>query len=107
MEEKKLELAINRMVEDVNLYSRNVERAKIKNLPLIEREYFSRKQGIEDAMFHLGYRLEEDGKRADRKKLRYTRLPCHRNCVSRHRAAVDCRAAAPNLWQATALLWAH
>ena len=67
MEEKKLELAINRMVEDVNLYSRNIERAKIKNLPLIEREYFSRKQGIADAMFHLGYRLEEDGKRADRK----------------------------------------
>ena len=67
MEEKKLELAINRMVEDVNLYSRNVERAKIKNLRLIEREYFSRSQGIGDAMFHLGYRLEEDGKRADRK----------------------------------------
>ena len=67
MEEKKLELAINRRVEDVNIYSRNVERAKIKNLPLIEREYFSRNQGIADAMFHLGYRLEEDGKRADRK----------------------------------------
>ena len=66
MEEKKLELAIRRMVEDVNLYSRNVERAKIKNLPLIEREYFSRSQGIRDAMFHLGYRLEEDGRRADR-----------------------------------------
>ena len=65
MEEKKLELAINRMVEDVNLYSRNIERAKIKNLPLIEREYLSRSQGIADAMFHLGYRLEEDGKRAD------------------------------------------
>ena len=67
MEEKKLELAINRMVEEVNLYSRNVERAKIKNLRLIEREYFSRSQGIGDAMFHLGYRLEEDGKRADKK----------------------------------------
>lgn len=67
MEDKKLELAINRMVEDVNLYSRNIERAKIKNLPLIEREYFSRNLGIRDAMFHLGYRLEEDGKRADRK----------------------------------------
>ena len=66
MEDKKLELAIDRMVEEVNLYSRNVERAKIKNLPLIEREYFSRSQGIGDAMFHLGYRLEEDGKRADR-----------------------------------------
>ena len=67
MEEKKLGFAIDRIVEEVNLYSRNVERAKIKNLPLIEREYFSRKQGIADAMFHLGYRLEEDGKRADRK----------------------------------------
>ena len=66
MEEKKLKLAIDRMIEDVNLYSRNVERAKIKNLPLIEREYFSRNLGIRDAMFHLGYRLEEDGKRADR-----------------------------------------
>ena len=65
MEEKKLELAINRMVEDVNLYSRNIERAKIKNLPLIEGEYLYRKQGIADAMFHLGYRLIEDGKRAD------------------------------------------
>ena len=67
MEKKELEFAIRRMVEDVNLYSRNIERAKIKNLPLIEREYFSRKQGIADAMFHLEYRLEEDGKRADRK----------------------------------------
>lgn len=65
--EKKLKLAIDRMIEDVNLYSRNVERAKIKNLPLIEREYFSRIQGIRDSMFHLGYRLIEDGKRADRK----------------------------------------
>ena len=62
-----MKLAIDRMVEDVNLYSRNVERAKIKNLPLIEREYFSRNLGIRDAMFHLGYRLVEDGKRADRK----------------------------------------
>ena len=67
MEDKKLELAIRRMVEDVNLYSRNIERAKIKNLPLIEREYLSRTQGIADAMFHLGYRLKEDGKRAYRK----------------------------------------
>ena len=67
MEEKKLELAINRMVEDVNLYSRNVERAKIKNLPLIEREYFSKNQGIADAMLQRGYRVEEDGKRADKK----------------------------------------
>ena len=67
MEEKKLELAINRMVLDANIYSKNLEIAKKKNLPLIEREYSSRNLGIRDAMFHLGYRLEEDGKRADRK----------------------------------------
>ena len=67
MEEKKLGFAIDRMVGDVNIYSRYVERARIKNLPLIEREYLSRNQGIADAMFHLGYRLKEDGKRAYRK----------------------------------------
>ena len=67
MEEKKLEFAISRMVGEVNLYSRYVERAKIKNLPMIERDYFSRILGIDLAMFNLGYRLEKDGKRADRK----------------------------------------
>ena len=61
-----VEFAIDRMVLDVNLYSRNVERAKIKNIPMIEKEYSSRNLGIRDAMFHLGYRLVEDGKRADR-----------------------------------------
>lgn len=66
MEDKKLKLAIDRMVLDVNLYSKNVERAKIKNIPMIEQEYSSRNLGIRDAMFHLGYRLVEDGKRADR-----------------------------------------
>ena len=66
MEEKKLELAIRRMVLDANIYSKDLEIAKKKNLPLIEREYFSRNLGIRDAMFHLGYRLEEDGIRADR-----------------------------------------
>ena len=66
MEEKKLKLAINRMVWDANIYSKDLEIAKKKNLPLIEREYFSRNQVIRDAMFYLGYRLVEDGKRADR-----------------------------------------
>ena len=67
MKEKKLELAINRMVLDVNLYSKYLEMAKQKNLPMIvERDYLSRNLGIRDAMFNLGYRLEEDGKRADR-----------------------------------------
>ena len=67
MKKSEMEFAIAMMLKDVNIYSRNVERAKIKNLPLIEREYFFRNQGIADAMFHLGYRLEEDGRRADRK----------------------------------------
>ena len=65
MEEKKLELAIRRMVGEVNLYSRYVERAKIKNLPMMEKDYFSRIIGIDKAMFYLGYTLEEDGRRAD------------------------------------------
>ena len=65
MEEKKLKLAIDRMVEEVNLYLRNLERAKIKNLPMIEKEYSSRILGIRDTMFHLGYTLVHDGKRAD------------------------------------------
>ena len=65
MEKKKLELAISRMVGEVNLYSRYVERAKIKNLPMIEQDYFSRIIGIDKAMFYLGYTLEEDGRRAD------------------------------------------
>ena len=66
MEKKELEFAIRRMVGEVNLYSRYVERAKIKNLPMIERDYFSRILGIDLAMFYLGYKLEKDGKRADR-----------------------------------------
>lgn len=67
MEEKKLELAINRMVLDVNLYSKYSEIAKQKKLPFVSvRDFSLRNLGIRDAMFHLGYRLEEDGKRADR-----------------------------------------
>ena len=68
MEKKELELAINRMVLDVNLYSKYLEMAKQKNLPLIvERDYSSRNLGIRDSMFYLGYTLKEDGKRADKK----------------------------------------
>lgn len=67
MEEKKLELAISRMVLDVNLYSKYLEIVKKKEIPfIVERDFISRNLGIRDAMFHLGYRLEEDGKRADR-----------------------------------------
>ena len=67
MEDKKLELAIRRMVSSVNLYSKYSEIVKKKKLAFIsERDYFSRILGIRDAMFYLGYRLEEDGKRADR-----------------------------------------
>ena len=69
MEEKKLELAINRMVEDVNLYSRNVERAKAKNIPMIEQDYSSRILGINMAMIYLGWKLEEEGRRTDCKDI--------------------------------------
>ena len=65
MEEKKLELAINSMVGEVNLYSRYVEMAKIKNLPMIEQDYFSRILGIGKAISYFGYTLEEDGRRVD------------------------------------------
>ena len=65
MKRSEMEFIIEEMVEEVNLYLRNLERAKIKNLPMIEQEYSSRILGIRDAMFHLGYTLVHDGKRAD------------------------------------------
>ena len=65
MEEKKLELAIRSMVAEVNLYSRYVEKAKIKNLPMIEQDYFSRILGIGKAISYFGYTLEEDERRVD------------------------------------------
>ena len=65
MKRSEMEFIIDRMVEEVNFYLRNLERAKIKNLPMIEQEYSSRILGIRDAMFHLGYTLVHDGKRAD------------------------------------------
>ena len=67
MEEKKLELAIKRIVEEVNLNSKYLEIARKKNIPfIVERDYSSKNLGIRDAMFYIGYRLEEDGIRADR-----------------------------------------
>ena len=67
MEEKKLELAIRRMVAEVNLNSKYLEIARKKNIPfIVERDFSSKNLGIRDAMFYLGYRLEEDGIRADR-----------------------------------------
>ena len=65
MEEKKLELAIRKMVAEVNDCSRRAENAKAMNLPMIEQDYFSRILGLHRLMFHLGYTLEHDGKRAD------------------------------------------
>ena len=67
MEEKKLELAIRRMVAEVNLNSKSVEMAKKNNFPLMEKDYFSRNLGIGIALYYLGYTLKEEGKRADRK----------------------------------------
>ena len=65
MEKKELELAIRRMVREVNLNSKSVEMAKKNNFPLMEKDYFSRNLGIAIALNYLGYTLKEDGKRAD------------------------------------------
>ena len=65
MTEKELEIAVRLLVENVNLYSRTAEIAKKRNLPIIEQDYFSRILGLHRLMFHLGYTLEHDGKRAD------------------------------------------
>ena len=65
MGEKELEVAIRMMVAYANLYSCTAEKAKKKNLTLIEQDYFSRILGIEKALYCLGYKLEEDGIRAD------------------------------------------
>ena len=65
MEKKELELAIRRMVGEVNLNSRSIELAKKNKMPLIEKDYFSRNLGIGIALNYLGYTLKEDGKRAD------------------------------------------
>ena len=67
MEEKKLELAIRKMVAEANLNSKSIEMAKKNNFPLMEKDYFSRNLGIGIALYHLGYTLKEKGKRADRK----------------------------------------
>lgn len=60
-----MEVAIRMMVAYANLYSCTAEKARKKNLTLIEQDYFSRILGIEKALYCLGYRLEEDGNRAD------------------------------------------
>lgn len=65
MGEKELEVAIRMMIAYVNLYSCTAEKAKRKNLTLIEQDYFSRILGIEKALYCLGYKLEEDGIKAD------------------------------------------
>lgn len=65
MGDKELEVAIRMMVANVNLYSCAVEKARKKNLPMIEQDYFSRILGIEKAIHCLGYKLEEEGIRAD------------------------------------------
>ena len=65
MEKKELEFAIRRMVDDVNWYSFNAERAKKRNLPMIEQDYFSRILGIGKAISYFGYTLEEDERRVD------------------------------------------
>ena len=65
MTEKELEIVVRLLVENVNLYSRTAERAKKRNLPMIEQDYFSRILGIGKAISYFGYTLEEDERRVD------------------------------------------
>ena len=65
MEKREMEIAIEMMVDDVNWYSFIAERAKKRNLPMIEQDYISRILGMDMALSHLGYILESDGIRAD------------------------------------------
>ena len=65
MKKSEMEIAIKMMVDDVNWYSLNAERAKKRNLPMIEQDYFSRILGMDMALSHLGYILESDGIKAD------------------------------------------
>ena len=65
MKKSEIEIAIKMMVSDVNWYSFSAERAKKRNLPMIEQDYFSRILGMDKALFHLGYILESDGIKAD------------------------------------------
>ena len=65
MKRSEMEFIIEDMIEDVNDCSRRAENAKAMNLPMIEQNYFSRILGLYRLMFHLGYTLEHDGKRAD------------------------------------------
>ena len=67
MTEKELEIVVRLLVENVNLYSRTAERAKKRNLPMIEQDYFSRILGIGIAISYFGYTLEEDERRVDKK----------------------------------------
>ena len=65
MKKSEMEFAIAMMVKDANINSRYLEIAKAKNLPIMENGYFSLILGINQAMFHLGYQLEGDGRRAN------------------------------------------
>ena len=65
MKTSEMEIAIEMMVDDVNWYSFSAERAKKRNLPMIEQDYFSRILGVDMALSHLGYILEADGIKAD------------------------------------------
>ena len=65
MKKSEMEFAIEMMVKDVNWYSFSAERAKKRNLPMIEQDYLSRILGVDKALSHLGYILEADGIKAD------------------------------------------
>ena len=65
MEKKELEFKISKIINDANICSRAIEKAKERNLSLIEQDYFYCFLEIDKALFYLGYTLEEDGRRAD------------------------------------------
>ena len=65
MKKSEMKIAIEMMVDDVNWYSFSAERAKKRNLPMIEQDYFSRILGVDMALSHLGDTLENDGIRTD------------------------------------------
>lgn len=69
MEKKELEFAIEILAENVNYYSREMEKAKRKNLPMIEQSYFSRILGIAEALSYLGYSVDGFGRSVDCKDI--------------------------------------
>lgn len=61
MENKEIANAIERMVRDVNEFSKSASEAKKRNLEVIEQDYISRILAMSKAMEYLGYMIYDDG----------------------------------------------